>query len=251
MLGNYTGVPLAVLCNIVGGINSSSIITLSTDVDGASGILTYEQVHDSIITPQYNISTGAVITGQQPMWILAYKVNGTMLSSDGSGLGSNTDLGGPLRAIVVSNNGTSTDLACDGMATFGNNYIKAITKIVITIPSTLSYNTVDEYGDPISSFSEGNIVYFSATGLSASTNYTLSTVEHSSLTMRIPFPSSISAITSVATDASGEINIETIYEEAAAGSSDILIDVNNNGVFDEPDILVYNIADNTFGFSVE
>jgi hypothetical protein len=250
MLGNYTGVPLVVLCSIVGGINSNSIITLSTDVDGASGILTYGQVHDSIITPQYNISTGAVITGQQPMWILAYQVNGTMLSSDGSGLGSNTDLGGPLRVIVVSNNGTSMDLACDGMATFGNNYVKAVTKIVITIPSELSYNTVDEEDNPANYFGESSTVCFSATGFSASTNYTISVVEHSSLAVRISLPVSTSVI-SVTTNPLGEINTVTIYVNAASGNYDVLIDLNNNGIFDEADTLVYNIADHTFGFSVE
>jgi hypothetical protein len=252
-IGNYTGVPMMFLCDLVGGLfkNStmSSTIGVSTVVDYYSTSLSYPQVHDNIITPQYNISTGAVIYGQQPMFILAYKVNDTMLSSDGSGLGSNTDLGGPLRLIVIANNRTSPILANDGMATFGNSYVKAVTKIEIQIPGSLTYNTTNSAGTTKNTFNQNEDVHFSATGLSAYASCSIYVVNHvSAWAVRIAIPDSVSYV-SVDADASGNIVTQNIYDGSQAGSYDVIVDLNNNGIYDEADLLIYNAA-GTCGFSV-
>ncbi len=251
-IGNYTGVPLMCLCNIVGGINSTSSIAISTDVDTYTTNLGYTYVHDNSYT-QYNISTGAVIYGQQPIMILAYKVNGTMLSSDGTGLGGNTDLGGPLRLLVVSNNGTSPILVNDGMSTFGNTYVKAVTKIVITVPASLTYNTSDNSGTAKSTFNRNETVYFVATGFSASTTYPIYVVNHvSAWAVRVAIPARVSgSASSVTSNALGNIvaSSNSIYAGSQAGSYDVIVDLNSNGIYDETDLLIYNVA-GAYGFSV-
>jgi hypothetical protein len=237
MLGNYTGVPLLYLCNLVGGISSSSIITVSTTVDGFSGTLTYDQVHDNIY-PQYNISTHEVISGQHPIIILAYGVNGTTLTSDGTD--TDTDLGGPLRLFVVSNNGTSPILMNDGMATFGNTFTKYVTDIEITNPGSLTFKTCDSTGATKNNFNSSSTVYFSATGLSASTTYPIYVVKDTSAwTVRVPFPARVSgSASSVTTDNSGNINPTSVYENAESGTYAVLVDVNSNNQFDEADLII-------------
>ncbi len=244
MLGNYTGVPLQYLCNLVGGISSSSIVTVSTTVDGFTATLSYAQVHDNAY-PQYNISTHEVITGQQPIMILAYGVNGTTLTSDGTG--TDGDLGGPLRLIVVSNNGTSPLLINDGMATFGNSYVKYVTDIKITNPSSLMFETCDSSGTAKSSFGSGDAVYFSATGLFASTTYPVYVVQDvSAWTVRIPFPNRLSGVaTSVTTDSSGNVAPTSIYTNTQSGKCDVLVDVNRDGRYDEADLLINDVVTTT------
>jgi hypothetical protein len=129
MLGNYTGASLQYVCNLVGGMTPSSIVTYVTDVDGYTISQSYNEVYKNIYT-QFNISTHELISGQNPLTIVAYKVNGTWLSSDGTS--GDTDLGGPLRIFVVINNGTSRLMINDGMGTFGMVMCKCVTHIVIS-----------------------------------------------------------------------------------------------------------------------
>jgi hypothetical protein len=240
MLGNYTGVPLMYLCNLVGGISSSSIVTVSTTKDGFTATLTYDMIHDNNY-PQYNISTHEVISGQQPIMILAYGINGTTLTSDGTD--SDTDLGGPLRVFVVSNNGTSPLLINDGLATFGNSYVKFVTDIVITNPGSLTFETCDSSGTAKSAFNPSDNIYFSSTGLKPSTTYPVYIVQdRQEWTVRIPMPTRITGTaTIISTDSSGKIAPISVFSNAQAGHYAIIVDVNSDGKYDEADLLIDNV----------
>jgi hypothetical protein len=260
-LGNYTGIPLPYLCNLLGGMSSGNVLTYATAVDYYSGSLSYYQVYENNY-PQYNITIGAqnqgggdaaaLMSGQNPLMMLAYAVNGTNLYSDVSGGGDN-DLGGPFRIYVVSNNGTSSILANDGMATFGNNFCKFVTSLVIRNPGTLTYNTTDSSGTTKSTFNRNETVHFSATGLSALTPYSIYIVDHaSSWVVRTAIPDRISGSEeSVQTDESGNIlaGDNPIYYGTQAGNYDVIVDLNDNSIYDETDLLIYNMA-GTCGFSV-
>ncbi len=241
MLGNYTGVPLLYLCNLVGGISGSSMVTVSTTFDGYFSALDFTKVHDNQFV-QFNITTHQMITGQNPIMILAYGVNGTTLTSDGTN--TDTDLGGPLRLIVVANNGSSPILANDGMATYGMDYVKFVTDIEITNPGSLTFQTCDGAGVTKGSFKQGDGVYFGATGLSASTTYPVYVVKDvSAWAVRIDFPARVSgSATTVSTDSSGNIAVSSIYANAQPGTYDVLVDVNNNGKYDEADLLINNVV---------
>jgi hypothetical protein len=239
-VGNYTGIPLLYLCNLVGGLTPSSTITLTAS-DGYFTTLNYDQVHNNVFT-QYNITTNTVISGQNPIIILAYAVNGTELP----GIESPNDLGGPLRDMVVSNNGTSTTMANDGMATFGNIMCKYLTTITINNPPSnpLSVKTCSSSGEAQSSFNDGQDVYLTASGLSPSTTYPLYVVEDvETWATRVSIPSSVPGTTnSISTDSSGNLAPTSIFPNAIGGQYDIIVDVNSNGRYDEGDVLIDNIV---------
>jgi hypothetical protein len=242
MLGNYTGVPLLYLCNLVGGLGSDSLVTVTAS-DGYSATLSYEQVHDNVF-PQFNISTHQAISGQNPLLMLAYGVNGTTLTSDGTD--TDTDLGGPLRLIVVSNNGTSTDMACDGMATFGNSYVKFVSVIEITNPGSLTFKTCNSSDAAKTIFDSGESIYFSATGLSASTEYPIYVVpDATDWAVRVPFsPRVAGSEPSISTDSSGTVTAHNIYANAQAGQYAVIVDINSNGEYDEADLFLNKIVVN-------
>jgi hypothetical protein len=238
-VGNYTGIPLLYLCNLVGGLTSSSLVTLTAS-DGYFTSLNYDQVHNNVFT-QYNISTNTVISGQNPLIIVAYAVNGTELP----GSDSPNDLGGPLRDMVVSNNGTSTIMANDGMATFGNIMCKYLTTITVSNPPSnpLLVKTCDSSGVAKSSFDMGEDVYLTATGLCPSTTYPLYIVDDvATWTVRVPIPSSVTGTaTSISTDASGNIPPTSIFSTAYSGQYDIIVDLDGDGQYDEGDILINDL----------
>jgi hypothetical protein len=109
--------------------------------------------------------------------------------------------------MVVSNNGTSTDFACDGMATFGNSYVKFVTNITITNPGSLTFKTCDSTGAAKMLFDSGNNLCFSAAGLSPSTAYPVYVVQGTSeWVVRVPFPSRVlGSETSITTDAQARL----------------------------------------------
>jgi len=251
MLGNYTGVPLPVLCSLVGGMAPGGFLKAATTVDGFAAIIPYSQAYDNIYT-QFNITLGkqhegegdnpsTIITGQSPLTMLAYAVNGTNLYSDASG-GGDSDLGGPLRIYVVSNNGTSPILANDGVAVFGTTMCKFVSSIVITNPGSLSSSTTDSAGTAKSTFDWGETMYFTATGLNASTAYPLYVVQdRPAWTVRIPFPDRVSgSSSSVTTDSSGRVTAASIYADTQPGQYAIIVDLNSNGKYDEADLIVTN-----------
>jgi uncharacterized protein (DUF2141 family) len=249
-IGKYTGVPMPFICNLVGGMKTSSLCTYATAVDGYCTSQSYSQVYENV-WPQYNISEGlahpyggdsvAKISGQLPITLLAYKVNGTRLPSDGTGLDS--DLGGPLRDVVVANNGTSSILANDGMATFGTTFCKYLTSIVIMNPGTLAFQTCDSGGTEKTSFNSGNAVYFSAAGLGQSKTYPVYMVNDASAwAVRIPMPTRVSGSTAtVSTDSSGNVAATSVYTNAQAGNYAVIVDVDSDGQYDEADLLLSGI----------
>jgi len=96
-LGNYTGVPLNALCNLVGGINADESVNVSAS-DGYYQIFTYAQVDGDFVT--YDNTTGQQVSHNKPLVpILAYWFNGANLSSDT----------GPLRLTIVGPEGLCTD----------------------------------------------------------------------------------------------------------------------------------------------
>jgi hypothetical protein len=97
-LGNYTGVPLTTLCNLLGGINSSQCLSVTAS-DDYSMVFSYAQVHGDFVT--YDPTTGEEVQHNEPLTtILAYYKNDANLSSDD---------GGPLRLAIVGPEGLATN----------------------------------------------------------------------------------------------------------------------------------------------
>jgi hypothetical protein len=110
-IGNYTGVLLVDLCNLVGGINSTCSLRVTAS-DGYSMVYTYNQVQGKNFTC-YSPATGDEVQSNQPLTvILAYYYNGMNLTSDE----------GPLRLAIVGSQGLLTD---------GHYWIKGVTKLEI------------------------------------------------------------------------------------------------------------------------
>jgi DMSO/TMAO reductase YedYZ molybdopterin-dependent catalytic subunit len=98
-LGNYTGVPLTTLCDLVGGISNSDILRVSAS-DDYSINFTYDQVKNGDFVT-YDPATGDHVSHLQPLTpIVAYYKNDTDLSSAD---------GGPLRLAIVGSEGFVTN----------------------------------------------------------------------------------------------------------------------------------------------
>jgi len=96
-LGNYTGIPLTALCNLVGGIGNGSI--LITAIDNYSIALSNAQLNGNWTT--YNNTTGQPINQTQPLTpIIAYYFNDANITSA---------QGGPLQLAIVGPEGLLTD----------------------------------------------------------------------------------------------------------------------------------------------
>jgi hypothetical protein len=79
-LGNYTGVPLATICNLVGGISNGSSLKI-TDSDNYTKTLSYDEVNGNFTT--FDTIAGQQVPHNQSLTpILAYYFNGANLSSD-------------------------------------------------------------------------------------------------------------------------------------------------------------------------
>jgi len=84
-IGNYTGIPLVTLCNLVGGINNDSSLRVTAN-DGYSMVYSYDQIMGrGFVT--FDPATGDEVNQSQPLTsILAYYKDGLNLSltEDGS-----------------------------------------------------------------------------------------------------------------------------------------------------------------------
>jgi hypothetical protein len=109
-LGNYTGVPLTTLCDLVGGITVNNSLRI-TAIDNYTTSFSYEQVNGDFIT--YDNTTGQEVPHSQLLTtILAYYFNRTDLpESDG-----------PLRVAIVGP---------EGLATFSGYWVKQVVKLEI------------------------------------------------------------------------------------------------------------------------
>ena len=95
-LGNYTGVPLTVLCNLVGGLSNFTSLSITAS-DQYNVTLNYEQVGGNWTT--YDNVTGLQVSQTQPLTpILAYYFDDVNLTSDQ----------GPLRLAIVGPEGLLT-----------------------------------------------------------------------------------------------------------------------------------------------
>jgi hypothetical protein len=119
--GNYSGVQLLTLLNLVGGITANQTVTI-TGSDGYSMVYTYQQVNgQGYIT--YDSVTGSESSATQPLTVvLAYYCNGTTLTSDV----------GPLRLVI---------LGPQRLLTEGHFWTKLVDKIEVT-QSVESWNLV-------------------------------------------------------------------------------------------------------------
>ena len=95
--GNYTGVPILTLLDLVGGITSNETVTV-TGSDGYQWTFTYQQVQGQGLNT-YDPNTGAAVQASQPLtMIVAYYCNGTSLPSGT----------GPLTIAIVGPQGLVT-----------------------------------------------------------------------------------------------------------------------------------------------
>jgi DMSO/TMAO reductase YedYZ molybdopterin-dependent catalytic subunit len=97
-VGNFTGVPILTLLDLVGGISSGENVTV-TGSDGYQITFTYQQVQGQGLNT-YDPNTGAVVQPSQPLTVIvAYYCNGTSLASGK----------GPLTVAIVGPQGLFTD----------------------------------------------------------------------------------------------------------------------------------------------
>ena len=109
-LGNYTGVPLITLCNLVGGINANNSLKI-TAVDNYTMTFGYAQVNGDFTT--YDNQTGLEVPHNQTLTpILAYYFNDVNVPVDD----------GPLRVAIVGP---------EGLATFSGYWVKQVVKLEI------------------------------------------------------------------------------------------------------------------------
>ncbi|HVO36781.1 MAG TPA: molybdopterin-dependent oxidoreductase [Candidatus Acidoferrum sp.] len=115
-LGNYTGVRLSTLCDLVGGLTDENVVRITAS-DTYSMNLTYAQINGEFVT--YDNITGAQVPHSQPLVpIAAYYFNDVSIGSSD---------GGPLRLAIVGPEGLLTD---------GTFWVKWMIKIEIlkTVP---------------------------------------------------------------------------------------------------------------------
>ncbi len=109
-VGNYTGVPVTVLCDLAGGLNNDTSLRVTAS-DDYSMLFTYDQITGNFVT--FDPSTGDEVQHNQSLiMILAYFFNGDPLPQGD----------GPLRLAIVGS---------EGLITEGHNWVKMIVKIEI------------------------------------------------------------------------------------------------------------------------
>ncbi len=97
-VGNFTGVPVLTLLNLVGGITSGENVTFAGS-DGYQVTFTYQQVHGQEINT-FDQTTGSAVQPSQPLTVIvAYYCNDTSIASGK----------GPLTVAVVGPQGLFTN----------------------------------------------------------------------------------------------------------------------------------------------
>jgi DMSO/TMAO reductase YedYZ molybdopterin-dependent catalytic subunit len=110
-IGTYTGVSLVSLCNLVGGLSSSSVVVVTAS-DGYQGTFSYAQVHDGANFNTYDTDANSVLHNEPLTVLLAYSYNGEALPSDW----------GVMRVVV---------LGSEGLITNGNTWVRLVTSIQV------------------------------------------------------------------------------------------------------------------------
>jgi hypothetical protein len=115
-VGNYTGVPVLALCDLVGGISSEQTLTVIAS-DGYNMVYTYTQVHGQDFTT-YDPISGSEAAPTQPMkMVINYFKDGSPLPT------TEDDKQGPLRIGM---------LGPEGLLTEGHFWTKMVSRIEVT-----------------------------------------------------------------------------------------------------------------------
>ena len=116
-IGNYTGILVIDLLDLVGGMNAEQTLTISA-TDGYTMSYSYNQVVNGQEFITFDPTTGSQTTPSQTLnMVLIYAFNGKALP-DGEG---------PLRLGILGD---------EGLLSTGNLWIKMVTQLQITSPST-------------------------------------------------------------------------------------------------------------------
>jgi hypothetical protein len=138
-LGNYTGVSLGILCDLVGGLTNASCVKISA-ADNYSKTFTYAEVSGEFVT--YDNTTGVEVPHSQPLVpIVAYCFNDVNVSSSD----------GPLRMAIAGP---------EGFVTNSTYWVKMVVKIEIVDES------VPEFSSPAILSLLFSVTLATATGLS-------------------------------------------------------------------------------------
>lgn len=119
-LGNYTGIPLTTLCNLIGGVsNGTSLVINASDY---SIILSYSQLSGNWTT--YDNSTGQLVNQTQPLTpIIAYYYNDANLTSDMA----------PLQLAIIGP---------EGLLTEGKYWVHSVVSIQIQSATVPEFSTL-------------------------------------------------------------------------------------------------------------
>ncbi len=230
--GNYTGVPIKYLINLMGGMTSSSTLYVRAP-DGFYASYTYSEIYNDDLV----MHDPATNTQYSPK-----PTDTTLLFAYQWAEHPGADFYNSPRILLVR----PLENYPASVAILGNQCPKNVTYIEITNPPTnpITFKTSDISGTAKSTYNMGENVYFTATALSASTTYPVYVVpDVATWTFHTALPDRVSdAATSVTTDSSGNITPTSIYSNALPGKYDIVIDINSNGQFDENDLLINNVV---------
>jgi YVTN family beta-propeller protein len=201
----------------------------------------------SVISTATNTVTATVTVGTYP-W-------GVAVTPDGAYAYVANALSGSVSVISTATN-TVTATVPVGIAPFGVAvspdgayvYVANIGSDTVSVISTgaqavpVIINTCDGTGTLTSSFNAGDTVYATGTGFAASATYNIYVVPTGTLTNGVAFPTSVSSISTITTDSSGNIPSTTpIYIGAAPGTYVLVVDLNNNGIYDQSTDPVCNV----------
>lgn len=121
-VGNYTGIIVTDLLDLVGGIFSGDTLTVSAS-DGYTMTYTYNQVVNGLDFSTFDSTTGSQVTSTKPLHlVLTYQIDGQQLMADE----------GPFRISVLGD---------EGLLTLGNLWVKMVTQLQVTHGSPESTST--------------------------------------------------------------------------------------------------------------
>jgi hypothetical protein len=110
-MGNYTGVPLLALCNLVGGITANDSLLL-TATDNYTATLTYSQVANGDFVAYDNVTGQETVHNQTLTPILAYYFDKMNITD------------GPLKLAIVGP---------EGLATSSSYWVKSVAEIQVLL----------------------------------------------------------------------------------------------------------------------
>jgi hypothetical protein len=99
-------------------------------------------------------------------------------------------------------------------------------------PSGISINSCDSSGKTTEVYNVGDSICITGSGFAPLTTYDVYVVNHITWTDGLTIPARISgSVTTLTTDASGSFFAYAVWPNAQAGASDIVIDMNGDGIY--------------------